>query len=239
MQTGAFTNAANTYYAAPQQLNNAGQIIGHNHVVVEEIESLESTQPTNPRVFAFFKGLNAAAAGGQLSADVTKGLPAGTYRMSSITSAANHQSVVMPIAQRGSIDDAVYVGLFHPTSRAPFFYIPSSSPSVATATMSRLRIPLSALMIPMSTMSTLTVTTMVVVTVRMVETTVGVMRGASSNGTEHLDVKVLAVARLLSFLADYRFVVVRLIPCCLVTPPFDPCFPNFTRPFASAGLLTV
>ena len=112
MQTGAFTNAANTYYAAPQQLNNAGQIIGHNHVVVEEIASLDSTQPTNPRVFAFFKGLNAVAAGGQLSADVTKGLPAGTYRMSSITSAANHQSVVMPIAQRGSIDDAVYVSLF-------------------------------------------------------------------------------------------------------------------------------
>jgi hypothetical protein len=108
MQTGAFTNAANTYYAAPQQLNNAGQIIGHNHVVIEEIASLDSTQTTNPRVFAFFKGLNAAAAGGQLSADVTKGLPAGTYRMSSITSAANHQSVVMPIAQRGSIDDAVY-----------------------------------------------------------------------------------------------------------------------------------
>lgn len=108
MQTGAFTNAANTYYAAPQQLNNAGQIIGHNHVVIEEIPSLDSTQPTNPRVFAFFKGLNAAAAGGKLTADVTNGLPAGTYRLSSISSAANHQSVIMPVAQRGSVDDAVY-----------------------------------------------------------------------------------------------------------------------------------
>jgi hypothetical protein len=108
MQTGTFTNAANTYYAAPQQLNGAGQVIGHNHVVIELIPSLDSTQPTNPRVFAFFKGLNAAAANGKLTADVTKGLPAGTYRMSSITSAGNHQSVVMPVAQRGSVDDAVY-----------------------------------------------------------------------------------------------------------------------------------
>jgi hypothetical protein len=108
MQTGSFTNAANTYYAAPQQLNNAGQIIGHNHVVIEEIPSLDSTEPTNPRVFAFFKGLNAAAAGGKLTADVTKGLPVGTYRMSSITAASNHQAVLMPVAQRGSVDDSVY-----------------------------------------------------------------------------------------------------------------------------------
>lgn len=112
MQTGSFTNAANTYFAAPQQLNNAGQIIGHNHVVIEAIPSLTSTQPTNPRVFAFFKGLNNPASNGQLSADVTNGLPAGTYRISSISSASNHQSVLVPVAQRGSVDDAVYVGLF-------------------------------------------------------------------------------------------------------------------------------
>ena len=112
MQTGVFTNADNTYFAAPQQLNSGGQIIGHNHVVVEAIPALDSTQPTNPRVFAFFKGLNSVASNGQLSADVTSGLPAGTYRLSSITSAANHQSVVVPVAQRGSVDDAVYVGLF-------------------------------------------------------------------------------------------------------------------------------
>jgi len=108
MQTGAFTDATTTYFAAPQQLNNAGQIIGHNHVVIEQIQSLGSTQPTNPRVFAFFKGLNNAAVNGQLTADVTNGLPAGTYRISSITTAANHQGVIVPVAQRGSVDDAVY-----------------------------------------------------------------------------------------------------------------------------------
>jgi len=108
MQTGAFTDADTTYFAAPQQLNNAGQIVGHNHVVIEQIPSLDSTQPTNPRVFAFFKGLNSVAVNGQLTANVTSGLPAGTYRMSSITTAANHQGVLVPVAQRGSVDDSVY-----------------------------------------------------------------------------------------------------------------------------------
>jgi len=108
MQTGDFTDATTTYFAAPQQLNNAGQVIGHNHVVIEAIPSLASTQPTNPRVFAFFKGLNSVATNGQLTADVTSGLPAGTYRLSSITTAANHQGVIVPVAQRGSVDDAVY-----------------------------------------------------------------------------------------------------------------------------------
>lgn len=108
MQTGAFTDASTTYFGAPQQLNNGGQIIGHNHVVIEQIQSLDSTQPTNPRVFAFFKGLNDVAVNGQLTADVTSGLPSGTYRISTITTAANHQGVLVPVAQRGSVDDAVY-----------------------------------------------------------------------------------------------------------------------------------
>jgi len=108
MQTGDFTDADTTYFAAPQQLNNAGQVIGHNHVVIEAIPSLDSTQPTNPRVFAFFKGLNGVATNGQLTADVTNGLPPGAYRLSSITSSANHQGVIVPVAQRGSVDDAVY-----------------------------------------------------------------------------------------------------------------------------------
>lgn len=115
MQTGDFTDADTTYFGAPQQLNGAGQIIGHNHVVIEQIQSLDSTQPTNPRVFAFFKGLNNVATNGQLTADVTSGLPSGSYRISSITTAANHQGVLVPVAQRGSVDDAIYVRpyLFH------------------------------------------------------------------------------------------------------------------------------
>ena len=106
--TGTFTNAANTYYAAPQQLVN-GQIQGHSHVTVQLMTSLNAPEPLNPKVFAFFKGLNAAAVNGDLTADVTKGLPAGVYRISSINSAGNHQEALGPVAQRGSFNDVIYV----------------------------------------------------------------------------------------------------------------------------------
>lgn len=108
MQTGAFVNAEENYFSAPQQLNAQGQIVGHSHVVVEQLSALDQTTPTDPRKFAFFKGLNAAAVNGALTADVTAGLPAGVYKLSSINTAANHQPVLVPIAQHGSLDDAVY-----------------------------------------------------------------------------------------------------------------------------------
>jgi hypothetical protein len=108
METGNFVNAEENYFAAPQQLNGQGQIIGHSHVVVETLSALDQTTPTNPLKFAFFKGLNAAAVKGVLTADVTAGLPAGFYKLSSINTAANHQPVLVPVAQHGSLDDAVY-----------------------------------------------------------------------------------------------------------------------------------
>jgi len=108
METGFFTNAQENYFAAPQQLNNAGQITGHSHVVIEQIDSIDSTKPSDPNVFAFFKGLNDKAKNGVLTAAVDKGLPAGTYKISSINTAGNHQPCLVPIAQHGSLDDAVY-----------------------------------------------------------------------------------------------------------------------------------
>ncbi|KAG5646871.1 hypothetical protein DXG03_001947 [Asterophora parasitica] len=108
LQTGNFVNAQNNYFAAPQQLNGQGTIIGHSHVVVEQLTSLTQTTPTDPRKFAFFKGLNGVAQGGVLTADVTSGLPAGAYRLCSINAAANHQPAIVPVAQHGSLDDCVY-----------------------------------------------------------------------------------------------------------------------------------
>lgn len=55
LETGNFVNAQQNYFAAPQQLNNNGEIIGHSHVVVELLDSLDQTEPTDPRKFAFFK----------------------------------------------------------------------------------------------------------------------------------------------------------------------------------------
>lgn len=106
---GTFTNADNTYYTAPQDLDGSGNIIGHTHVTVQDLGgSLNPTTPLDASQFAFFKGINDAGNGqGLLSADVAGGLPAGNYRLCTMTAAANHQPVIMPVAQRGAQDDCV------------------------------------------------------------------------------------------------------------------------------------
>lgn len=90
------------------RVDSTGNIIGHSHVVVETLNALDQTTPLDPTKFAFFKGINGAAQNGVITADVTGGLPAGVYRMASINSAANHQPVLVAIAQHGSLDDMAY-----------------------------------------------------------------------------------------------------------------------------------
>jgi hypothetical protein len=103
---GSFTNADATYYAAPQALSG-GKVVGHTHVTVQDLgKSLNPTTPLDATQFAFFKGINDAGNGqGLLTAVVTGGLPAGNYRVCTMTSASNHQPVLMPVAQRGTPDD--------------------------------------------------------------------------------------------------------------------------------------
>jgi hypothetical protein len=107
LTAGSFTNAQATYYSAPQNLAGNGQIIGHTHVTVQDLgNSLQPSTPPDPVQFAFFKGINDAGDGkGLLSATVPGGLPAGNYRVCSMTSSSNHQPVLMPVAQRGAQDD--------------------------------------------------------------------------------------------------------------------------------------
>lgn len=107
-EVGNFVNAEENYFAAPQQTNKQGQIQGHSHVVVEKMDAIDQTKPTNPNTFAFFKGLNDKASGGTLTATVDKGLAAGVYRLATINTAANHQPCLVPVAQHGSLDDAIY-----------------------------------------------------------------------------------------------------------------------------------
>lgn len=111
LETGSFTNADENFLSAPQQLSKAGSIMGHSHVVVEQLSSVSQTTPTDPRKFAFFKGLNDPAKDGALTAEVTNGLPAGAYKLSSINTSSNHMPCVVSIAQHGSLDDAIYVCL--------------------------------------------------------------------------------------------------------------------------------
>ena len=107
LSAGSFTNAAATYYAAPQDLASNGQIIGHTHITVQDMgKSLQPTTALDPTAFVFFKGVNDAGNGkGLLSATVTGGLPAGNYRVCTMSSSSNHQPVLMPVAQRGAQDD--------------------------------------------------------------------------------------------------------------------------------------
>nr|VWO96546.1 Siderophore exporter MmpL5 [Ganoderma boninense] len=79
LATGNFVNAAQNFFAAPQQVDaGSGNIKGHSHVVVELLPSLNSTAPTDPTKFAFFKGLNAEAdSDGILTADVGGGRACG------------------------------------------------------------------------------------------------------------------------------------------------------------------
>ena len=111
LATGYFVNLELNYFAAPQQLDPiAGLILGHTHVVIEALQSLQQTTPTDPTKFAFFAALGAKAdAKGQLYANVTGGLPKGVYRMSSTATASNHQSALLPVAERGIADDVIYV----------------------------------------------------------------------------------------------------------------------------------
>ncbi|RPD81614.1 hypothetical protein L226DRAFT_2676 [Lentinus tigrinus ALCF2SS1-7] len=108
LNTGFFTNPNENYFAAPQTVDSNGNINGHSHVVVEAIPSLDTTTPTDPTKFAFFKGLNDKAQNGILSVEVGGGLPAGVYRLASINSASNHQPALVAIAQHGSLDDMIY-----------------------------------------------------------------------------------------------------------------------------------
>ncbi|KAG1825559.1 uncharacterized protein BJ212DRAFT_1314819 [Suillus subaureus] len=111
LQTGFFVNPDTNYFSAPQQIDpTSGQIQGHAHFVIEALQSLTQTTPTDPNKFAYFLGLNGKAdAKGQLYANVTGGLPEGTYKMSTIISAMNHQPVLVAVAQHGALDDQIYV----------------------------------------------------------------------------------------------------------------------------------
>ncbi|KAI0825350.1 hypothetical protein BC628DRAFT_268873 [Trametes gibbosa] len=133
LETGHFVNANENFFSAPQVVNSAGDIQGHSHVVIDKLTSLDQTSPTNPLGFVFFKGLNDPAVNGILTATVPGGLPAGSYRLASINSAANHQPVLVAIAQHGSLDDMVYFTVADGAAAS------SAAPPAASATVGAIK----------------------------------------------------------------------------------------------------
>jgi len=104
LTTGFFDDPLKQYYIFPQTLDGQGFIQGHSHVTVQK---LIGNGVPDPRIFAFFKGLNDKAKNGLLSTVVNKGLPAGKYRLCTMVSSFAHQPTLMPVAQRGAQDDCV------------------------------------------------------------------------------------------------------------------------------------
>ncbi|KAJ6490803.1 hypothetical protein C8R47DRAFT_977146 [Mycena vitilis] len=112
LQSGAVVNFTGNFLAAPQQLNSAGEIIGHYNIVVDELNALDSTTPTDSQQFSFFRTVKDVAASGVISSEVTDGLPEGFYRMTVTTHAANGQPALVPVAQHGSLSDVAYVRFY-------------------------------------------------------------------------------------------------------------------------------
>ena len=136
LNAGVFTNPSVTYYSAPQTLDpNNKNIIGHVHVTIQSLgPNLTPQQAPNPKLFVFFKGIDDAGDGkGGLTADVTGGLPNGFYRVCTISSAANHQSVVMPVAQRGGQDDCTKFSVGGGGNAAPGATTELAQPAAATS----------------------------------------------------------------------------------------------------------
>lgn len=112
LRAGFLVNPTVAYYTAPQQLDDAGDVIGHCHITVQDLGgkpgAAEPTSPPDPTAFAYFKGVDDQGDGkGGLRAEVSGGLAPGYYRVCSMIAARNHQPVVMPVAQRGAQDDCV------------------------------------------------------------------------------------------------------------------------------------
>ncbi|KAJ3120990.1 hypothetical protein HK098_004079 [Nowakowskiella sp. JEL0407] len=111
LQTGFFDDPQKQYYLFPQTLNDQGIIQGHQHITVQK---MNGKNVLDAKIFAFFKGLNAASKDGKtLSVTIPKGtlLQNGKHRICSLSGTFSHQPVIMPVAQRGAQDDCIRVNV--------------------------------------------------------------------------------------------------------------------------------
>jgi negative regulator of sigma E activity len=132
LQTGVAVNPDTNYLAAPQTLNADGKILGNYHVVVEKLDSLNSTALTDIQKYVFFQILQTADDDGSIDTSITDGLPEGFYRLTATIHAANHQPVVGPLSQHGAFNDAAYV-------RSTRFLLSSHLTSIRTVHCHRIR----------------------------------------------------------------------------------------------------
>ncbi|KAJ3036687.1 hypothetical protein HDV00_002445 [Rhizophlyctis rosea] len=100
------TNDKTNNFASPQQLDKHGYVIGHTHVTVQYMgPDLTPQKPLDTRETAFFLALNRHFKGDGSAEVEVVGLKPGGYRVCTMATQAGHQPVVMPIADRGHVDD--------------------------------------------------------------------------------------------------------------------------------------
>lgn len=84
-QAGLYANPDFSFYSAPQTTNESGILRGHSHIVIEAIPDYMSDEPLDASRFTLFKAIKKAAVGGILTPIITGGVPAGLYRMSTVS----------------------------------------------------------------------------------------------------------------------------------------------------------
>ncbi|ESK93368.1 hypothetical protein Moror_1779 [Moniliophthora roreri MCA 2997] len=104
----AMTDPNTCYLSAPQEIGFDGSIFGYSRIVIEALTAINQTSVTDPRKIAVSTALIETDENGILTTNITNGLPAGFYRLSSIALTANHYPVVLPVAQHGAVNDAIY-----------------------------------------------------------------------------------------------------------------------------------
>ncbi|KAG0141646.1 hypothetical protein CROQUDRAFT_663542 [Cronartium quercuum f. sp. fusiforme G11] len=125
--TGSTTNPATAYYTAPQQLGPNGIVIGHLHLIVDRIQRGTQQAPDISAKPALFKAVaNGADANGIISFPID-GFPDGEYRISTLATSSNHAAIALPVAERGSMDDSIYIFV---GSAASILQTAANTPSV-------------------------------------------------------------------------------------------------------------
>lgn len=79
-------------------------------MVIEAIDSLSSTQVSDPSIFAFFAPVTSAQDdNGIVTTSVSAGLPDGFYKMTSMLTTSNYMPVAVATHQHQPTGDAIYV----------------------------------------------------------------------------------------------------------------------------------
>ncbi|KAJ7270185.1 hypothetical protein C8J57DRAFT_305191 [Mycena rebaudengoi] len=108
LKNGVYVNPSKNFLAAPQTLDSNGKIVGHYHLVIEELDSLNSTTLNDIQKFVFHQIVKNSDTNGSIKTSISDGLPEGFYRMTATIHAANYQPIVGPVSQHGSFNDASY-----------------------------------------------------------------------------------------------------------------------------------